>query len=82
MRSHLRSCSVNSKKWLFLLLLVFTLSSQRSTGQSSVNPDALFNTIKSRDAKLFDAYNNCDLVVLASMVSDDLEFSRSDPDYR
>ncbi|HKD60719.1 MAG TPA: nuclear transport factor 2 family protein [Terracidiphilus sp.] len=30
--------------------------------------------IKSLDAKLFDAYNHCDLAVLGSMVSEDLEF--------
>ncbi|MGA7109085.1 MAG: nuclear transport factor 2 family protein [Terracidiphilus sp.] len=63
-----------SPKWLFLLLFSFALSSHRSAGQTSQHPDALFETVKSLDAKLFDAYNNCDLVVLGSMVSDDLEF--------
>jgi len=62
------------KKWLFLLLLAFPLTSQRSTGQTGEHPDALFETIKSLDAKLFGAANNCDLAVLGSMVSDDLEF--------
>lgn len=62
------------KKWLFLLLLAFTATSQQSTGQTSQHPDTLFETIKSLDAKLFNAYNNCDLSVLGSMVSDDLEF--------
>ena len=62
------------KKWLCLLLLVSIMSSQRSVGQCSENRDALFSTIKSLDAKLFDAYNSCDLAVLGSMVSDDLEF--------
>src|ERR1700675_1882221 len=33
-----------------------------------------FRHVKSLDAKLFDAYNNCNLAVLSSMVSDDLEF--------
>ena len=44
------------------------------TGQTSEHPNALFNTIKSLDAKLFDAYNHCDLAVLGSMISEDLEF--------
>jgi hypothetical protein len=62
------------KKWLFLILLAFPLSSQPSTGQTGEHPIALFETIKSLDAKLFGAVNNCDLAVLGSMVSDDLEF--------
>jgi uncharacterized protein DUF4440 len=62
------------KKWLFLLLLVFPSTSQRSTGQTGEHPDALFETVKSLDAKLFTAVNNCDLVAVGSMVSDDLEF--------
>jgi Domain of unknown function (DUF4440) len=72
-------------KPLFLVLfLALCLSSHRSDGQTSEHlggnghtgdhPDALFETIKSLDAKLFDAYNHCDLAVLGSMVSDDLEF--------
>jgi ketosteroid isomerase-like protein len=35
---------------------------------------ALFATIKDLDAKLFQAYNTCDLATLGSMVSDNLEF--------
>jgi hypothetical protein len=61
-------------KWLILLLLAFTFSSRQSTGQTGQNSDTLFVTIKSLDAKLFNAYNNCDISVLGSMVSDDLEF--------
>jgi hypothetical protein len=63
-----------NRKWFFLLLLAFAFSSHRSTGQTSQHPDALFETIKSLDTKMFNAYNNCDLAVLGSMVSDDLEF--------
>jgi hypothetical protein len=63
------------KKWmLFLLLLGFPLSSQRGAAQAGEHSDVLFETIKSLDAKLFTAVNNCDLAVLGSMVSDDLEF--------
>src|SRR5277367_4138474 len=59
---------------MFLLPLTFFFSILPSTGQTSKRPDALFDTIKSLDAKLFDAYNHCDLETLGSMVSDDLEF--------
>jgi hypothetical protein len=65
---------LTSKKWLLLSLLAFSLSSRWVTAQTSEHPNALFDTIKSLDAKLFDAYNHCDLAVLGSMVSDDLEF--------
>lgn len=34
----------------------------------------LFETIRDQDARLFDAYNRCDLKALAGMVSEDLEF--------
>jgi ketosteroid isomerase-like protein len=36
--------------------------------------DSLTATITALDAKLFDAYNHCDLKTLGDMVSDDLEF--------
>jgi len=63
-----------SKRWMFLLPLTFFFSILSVTGQTSKPPDALFETIKSLDAKLFDAYNHCNLETLGSMVSDDLEF--------
>jgi hypothetical protein len=63
-----------SKQWMFLLPLTFFFSILSSTGQTSKPPDALFETIKSLDAKLFTAYNHCNLETLGSMVSDDLEF--------
>ena len=63
-----------SRKWLFLFLPVLLCSSHLSFGQTSEHPDALYETVKSLDAKLFDAYNKCDLGTLGSMVSDDLEF--------
>jgi uncharacterized protein DUF4440 len=63
-----------SKRWMFLLPLTFFFSILSSTGQTSKQPDALFETIKSLDAKLFTAYNHCNLETLGSMVSDDLEF--------
>ena len=36
--------------------------------------DSLNETVTALDAKLFTAYNECDLKTLGSMVSDDLEF--------
>jgi len=65
---------LTSKRWMFLLPLTFFFSILSSTGQTSKQPDALFETIKSLDAKLFTAYNHCNLETLGSMVSDDLEF--------
>lgn len=37
-------------------------------------PDGLFETIAALDEKLFNAYNNCDLATMSTLVSDDLEF--------
>jgi ketosteroid isomerase-like protein len=37
-------------------------------------PDPLFQTIVSLDTALFDAYNQCDLEKLGTLVTDDLEF--------
>lgn len=58
---------------MFPLFLV-VLCGIRAEAQSAAQPDPLFLTIKSLDAKLFDAYNHCDLITLGAMVSDDLEF--------
>jgi hypothetical protein len=51
-----RNCLI-TKKWLFVWLLAFPLSNQQSTGQTGEHP-ALFDTIRSLDAKLFGAVNN------------------------
>jgi Domain of unknown function (DUF4440) len=58
----------------FSLLVVLSLCLVRVDAQSTGQPDPLRNTIQSLDAKLFDAYNHCDLTTLGAMVSDDLEF--------
>ena len=47
---------------------------RQGAAQTVEHPDTLYVTIKSLDAKLFNAVNECDLSVLGSMVSDDLEF--------
>jgi hypothetical protein len=66
---------MNLKKSLRLApLVVWFLSSLPLYAQSNAQPDPLFKTVQSLDTKLFDAYNHCDLTVLGTMVSDDLEF--------
>lgn len=62
------------KKWLLLFLLAFALTGQPSHGQTSQRPTPLFDTIKALDTKLFNAYNHCDMAVLGSMFSNDLDF--------
>src|SRR5262249_28398011 len=42
--------------------------------QTTTEPDPLFQTIRSLDAQLFDAYNHCDLEKFSSFLADDLEF--------
>ena len=64
---------MNKSVPIFLLVLS-ALCGLRAKAQSAAPPDSLFVTIKSLDAKLFDAYNHCDLTTLGAMVSDDLEF--------
>jgi hypothetical protein len=59
---------------LNLCLLILLVPCVTRIKAQSASPDALFLKIKSLDAKLFDAYNHCDLTTLGAMVSDDLEF--------
>jgi hypothetical protein len=42
--------------------------------QTAPAPDALFKTIQSLDAQLFDAYNRCDLDKFGSFLAEDVEF--------
>jgi hypothetical protein len=64
---------VRKSQPLFLVVLL-AVWGMRANAQSNTKPDPLFTTIKSLDAKLFDAYNQCDLTTLGAMVSGDLEF--------
>jgi len=61
-----------------LIAVLFGLALSPARAQSAAAPDAapdpLFQTIQSFDTKVFDAYNHCDLTMLASLVSEDLEF--------
>ena len=60
----------------FLLPLFCTTAADSFAQPSTGAPAAtqLFKTVATLDTELFDAYNNCDLIKLSSMVSDDLEF--------
>jgi hypothetical protein len=57
---------------LFTALLAAPLAHIHA--QAAPAPDPLFETIRSLDAKLFDAYNHCDLEKFGSLLADDLEF--------
>ena len=57
---------------LFTALLAAPLA--HVFAQAAAAPDPLFQTIQSLDAKLFDAYNHCDLEKFGSLLADDLEF--------
>jgi len=57
-----------------MLPVVLVFAAVGAPAQTAQHPDPLFNTIRAQDARLFDAYNHCDLVSLGKMVSDDLEF--------
>ena len=57
---------------LFTALLAAPLAHNHA--QTAPAPDPLFQTIQSLDAKLFDAYNHCDLEKFGSLLADDLEF--------
>lgn len=58
----------------FFLVVLSAHCGLNANAQTKAKPDPLFATIKSLDAKLFDAYNRCDLTALGAMISDDLEF--------
>jgi hypothetical protein len=66
--------SLDVKKSLYVSLFALAVCAMPVSAQSTTEPDPLFATIKSLDAKLFDAYNHCDLATLGAMVSDELEF--------
>ena len=53
-----------------LLLSVFASVARRQEASGS----PLYQTVAALDARLFRAYNSCDLPALESLVTDDLEF--------
>ena len=60
-------------KLLNPLLLLFTAAVLAIHAQPP-KPDPLFETLAALDARLFDAYNRCDLQTFGSFLADDLEF--------
>jgi hypothetical protein len=56
---------------LMTALLAAPIAHVQAQNQAS---DPLFQTIQSLDAKLFDAYNHCDLLKFGSLIADDVEF--------
>ncbi len=64
-------------KILRLVMLMIVIAAPPGQAQATVpkaEQDSLNETVTALDAKLFTAYNECDLKTLGSMVSDDLEF--------
>ena len=60
---------------LFSLISLMSLPSLVSAQTRQTAPDdALFKQVASLDAKVFEAYNTCDLDTFASLFSDDVEF--------
>ena len=59
---------------LFVLTVLIATPFARIHAQTAPAPDSLFQTIQSLDTQLFDAYNQCDLRKLGSLVTEDLEF--------
>lgn len=60
---------------IVLMLVAFCFGSSGQTIADGLNPtSAIYNQVKALDLKIFDAYNTCDLITLADMVDDNLEF--------
>jgi Domain of unknown function (DUF4440) len=57
-----------------LVIALIALPVVHIQAQTTPEPDPLFQTIRSLDAQLFDAYNHCDLEKFSSFLADDLEF--------
>jgi hypothetical protein len=55
-------------------LLLGSIICLRWQGHAQAPTNSLTETVRALDAKLFDAYNHCNLETLGSMVSEDLEF--------
>jgi len=59
---------------VFCMAAFLSLTLTTALAQSTGVNDTLFQTVRSLDTQLFDAYNHCDLATISSLVSDDLEF--------
>jgi hypothetical protein len=60
---------------IVLMLIALCFGGGQSIADG-LNPDsAVYREVKALDAKVFQAYNNCDLATLADMVDEKLEFT-------
>lgn len=59
---------------VMLMIVIAPLPSHAQAPVPKAEQDSLTEIVTALDAKLFTAYNECDLKTLGSMVSDDLEF--------
>jgi hypothetical protein len=59
---------------LFAAFAIAPLAVHAQSDNGMPAGESLYKTVAALDAKLFDAYNRCDLATMGSMVSDDLEF--------
>jgi hypothetical protein len=74
-----RCINASARILVFALVLAASLAatSTRAESQAPANAqssDSLFTTIARLDSAMFDAYNRCDLVTLATFFTEDLEF--------
>jgi hypothetical protein len=60
---------------IVLMLVALCFGGSGQTIADGLNPNsAIYQQVKALDAKIFEAYNSCDLATLADMVDDNLEF--------
>jgi hypothetical protein len=60
---------------IVLMLVALCFGGGGEALADGTNPNsAIYNQVKALDAKIFEAYNSCDLATLAEMVDDNLEF--------
>jgi hypothetical protein len=59
---------------LTVAVIGLLLLNPRAHSDPAFPSDSLYKTIQSLDTRLFDAYNNCDLPTISSLVAEDLEF--------
>ncbi|MBS1734079.1 MAG: nuclear transport factor 2 family protein [Bacteroidetes bacterium] len=62
------------KQTAICLFFVCSFISTKLIAQTNSDNDSLYKTIVKLDSTLFDAYNNCNMEVYASLFSEDLEF--------
>ncbi|MGB5371747.1 MAG: nuclear transport factor 2 family protein [Flavobacteriaceae bacterium] len=74
-----RPNTISNLSFPFLLLIVAMVMGSYGPKNTvfqgkNLEPETLYETIKNRDSVFFSAYNRCDLVTQAAMLSDSVEF--------